>query len=93
MPLTIRLPFDRYGQRMFATRSNSSHPSLISLEAAAATARGGFACLFSTSDEYETALITERRSRGRYASSRGNWPKVMFAGCVLMVAGVVLLLA
>jgi hypothetical protein len=29
----------------------------MSLEAAAASARGGFACMFSTSDEYETALI------------------------------------
>ena len=38
----------------------------MSLEAAAASARGGFACMFSTSDEYETALITERRAQGRY---------------------------
>jgi hypothetical protein len=77
---------------MLTDRSHGSHPSLISLEAAAATARGGFACSFSTSDEYETALITQRQARGRYASSHGHWPKVMFAGCVLMVVGVVLLL-
>jgi hypothetical protein len=77
---------------MFITRSNGSHASLTSLESAAASARGGFACMFSTSDEYETALITERRAQGRYAAAHGNWPKVMFAGCVLMVAGVVMLL-
>jgi hypothetical protein len=78
---------------MLTDHSNGPHPSLISLEAAAATARSGFGCSFSSSDEYETALITERRARGRYASSHGHWPKVMFAGCVFMVVGVVLLLA
>ena len=51
---------------MDTTRSQSSHAALMSLEAAAASARGGFACMFSTSDEYETALITERRAQGRY---------------------------
>ena len=78
---------------MNTTRSNGPHAALTSLEAAAASARGGFACMFSTSDEYETALITERRAQGRYAASRGHWPKVMFAGCVLMLAGAVMLLA
>ena len=70
----------------------SSHAALMSLEAAAASARGGFACMFSTSDEYETALITERRAQGRYARPRRSWPMVMFVGCSLMVAGTVLLL-
>jgi sugar phosphate permease len=78
---------------MLTKRSNGPHGALISLEAAAASARGGFACMFSTSDEFETALIAERRAQGRYAASRGNWPTLMFAGCVLMVVGVVLLLA
>jgi hypothetical protein len=65
---------------------------LISLEAAAASARGGFACMFSTSDEFETALITERRAQGHYAPLRSRWPLIMFVGCALMVAGAVLLL-
>jgi len=78
---------------MFTARSNSSHTTPISLEAAAASARGVFACVFSTSEEYETALITERRAQGRYGSSRSNWPKVIFAGCLLMVVGAVVLLA
>jgi hypothetical protein len=77
-----------------STTRNGSHASLISLEAAATSTRGGFACMFSTSDEYESALISERRAQGRYAALRGNrWPKLMFAGCVLLVAGVVILLA
>lgn len=67
--------------------------ALMSLEAAAASARGGFGCLFSTADEYETALIAERRAQGRYTQSRSYWPIALFLGCVLVVAGIVLLLA
>ena len=68
-----------------------ANATLMSLEAAAASARGGFACLFSTSDEYETALITERRAQGRYGAPHSRWPLAMFAGCTLVVAGTVLL--
>jgi hypothetical protein len=68
-----------------------ANAALMSLEAAAASARGGFACMFSTSDEYETALILERRAQGRYGAPRSRWPLAMFAGCILMVAGAVLL--
>ena len=48
--------------------------------------------MFSTSDEYETALIRERRAQGRYDQPRSRWPAVMFVGCTLMVVGAVLLL-
>lgn len=73
--------------------SSPNAQALMSLEAAAVSARGGFACMFSTSDEYETALITERRAQGRYAPPRRRlWPLVMFAGCSLMLGGTVLLL-
>jgi hypothetical protein len=64
----------------------STHARL-SLEADETSARSGFACLFSTSDEYESALIAERRAQGRYARSRGPWPAVMVVGVALMVAG------
>jgi hypothetical protein len=77
---------------MNATRNRSAAAVLISLEAAAMSARGGFACMFSTSDEYEMALISERRAQGRYGRPRSRWPAVMFVGCALMVAGTVLLL-
>ena len=76
---------------MDSIRSSSSQAALMSLEAAAVSARGGFACLFSSSDEYETALITERRAQGRYATPHSRWPLLMFVGCTLMVAGAVLL--
>jgi hypothetical protein len=72
--------------------THNDNATLISLEAAAAAARGGFACLFSTSDEYETALISERRAQGRYHRPRNRWPIVMFAGCTLVIAGAALLL-
>jgi hypothetical protein len=77
---------------MDTIRSHDSRTALMSLEAAAVAARGGFACMFSTSDEYETALISQRRAQGRYDRRRSRWPAVMFAGCTLVVAGTVLLL-
>jgi hypothetical protein len=70
----------------------NAHATLMSLEAAAVAARGGFACMFSTSDEYESALIRERRAQGRYDTPRSRWPLAMFVCCTLMVAGTVLLL-
>jgi hypothetical protein len=76
---------------MDPARSNSSNPALVALETAAASARSGFACMFSTSDEYETALITERRAQGRYDRPRTNWPMIAFIGCCLMVVGFVIL--
>jgi hypothetical protein len=72
--------------------SSDAHSALMSLEAKAVSARGGFACMFSTSDEYETALISERRAQGRYDRRRSPWPAVMFVGGALIVAGTVLLL-
>jgi hypothetical protein len=77
---------------METTRSSNARARLTSLEAAAVSARGGFACMFSTSDEYETALISERRAQGRYGRRRSRWPAVMFVGGALMIAGTVLLL-
>jgi hypothetical protein len=76
---------------MKPTRNRGAQTILMSLESDAASARGGFACLFSTSDEYESALITERRAQGRYGRPHNPWPMLMFAGCALMVVGTVLL--
>jgi hypothetical protein len=70
--------------------NRSLSAALLSLEDRAASARGGFACLFSTSDEYETALIAERRAQGRYDQRRSPWPIIMFIGCALMMAATVL---
>jgi hypothetical protein len=77
---------------MESPRSQNAHAALMLLEADAMSARGGFACMFSTSDEYENALISERRAQGRYNQPRNRWPIVMFVGCSLVLAGSVLLL-
>lgn len=74
-------------------RSQTPTAALMSLEAAAASARSGFACMFSTSDEYETALITERRAQGRYAQPRYNWRVIAFVGVALTVTGAVIALS
>ena len=77
---------------MDSSREQNAHTVLMALEAAAISARSGFACMFSSSDEYETALIAERRAQGRYGRTASRWPLVMFAACFLVLAGTVLLL-
>ncbi len=76
---------------MESLRRQNTQAALMSLETLAASARGGFACMFSTADEYETALIAERRAQGRYDRPQNRWPTVMLVGCTLMVVGTVLL--
>ena len=77
---------------MITRRNRGARAALLDLEADAASARGGFGCMFSTSDEYESAVISERRAQGRYVQPRSLWPLVMFIGCSLLVGGSVLLL-
>ena len=76
---------------MLLARSHNVQAALQPLETAAASARGGFACMFATSDEYETALISERRAQGRYDQPRSRWAVLMFVGCILMLIGTALL--
>jgi hypothetical protein len=76
---------------MESIRTRNPQAALMSLEAAATSARGGFACMFSSSEEFETALISERRAQGHYDQRRTRWPAILFIGCSLMVVGTVLL--
>jgi hypothetical protein len=76
---------------MDSIRTRNPQAALMSLEAAAVSARGGFACMFSSSEEFETALISERRAQGRYDQRRTRWPAILFIGCCLMIVGTVLL--
>ena len=82
---------------MISSRDTHANSALRSLEAAASSARAGFACMFSTSDEYESALIDERRAQGRYGRSaaprRRLWPMAAFVGGCLAVVGTALLFA
>ena len=66
--------------------------ALLALEADAASARGGFGCMFSTSDEYENALISERRAQGRYARLQNPGPLTVFGGCTILVLAIAILL-
>ncbi len=70
---------------------HDTHKDLSALEAAATSARAGFACMFSTSDEYESALIAHRRAEGRYDAPH-DWQAMMLAGCILMLTGVLLVI-
>ena len=72
--------------------NRGARAALLSLEAQAASARGGFACTFSTSDEYESALISVRRAQGRYSRPKSNWPLVLFCGCTLLMLGTAIFL-
>jgi hypothetical protein len=73
-------------------RNRGARAALLSLEADAASARGGFACMFSTSDEYESALISERRAQGRYGRPKNVWPPALFCGFTLLMLGMAILL-
>ncbi len=68
---------------------------LVALEEVTAQARASFACMFSSSDEFEDAVIAERRAQGRYdRHGRPSWlPIGMFIGLTMVVAGAALLLA
>ena len=80
---------------MNTRRNRGVRAALLSLKADAAFARGGFACLFSTSDEYERALISERRAQGRYGHPLHRalypWPIVLFVACAMLIIASVLL--
>lgn len=76
---------------MFGSRPHDSREDISALEAAAASARAGFACIFSTSDEYESALIAYRRAQGRYDTPH-DWQAMMLVGCVLMLSGALLVM-
>ena len=59
---------------------------LSALEAHAAHAGSSFACAFSSSDEFESELITLRRAEGRYAP-RLPWMPLAVAVFASAIAG------
>lgn len=75
---------------MLSTRHEDHASDITALEAAAVSARSGFACMFSTSDEYEDALVTARRAEGRYGSPF-DWRALLLAGCVFILSGALLM--
>ncbi len=73
---------------MLIARSHDTQSDLSALQAAVESARAGFACMFSTSDEYEHALIAARRAEGRYGSPF-DWQPVVLGACALALLGVI----
>ena len=76
---------------MAMTREVSPRSALMMLDDAAHSARAGFACIFSSADEYEAALIAERRIQGHYTTSK-FWPIMLAVGCGLTIVGAALLM-
>jgi hypothetical protein len=72
---------------------NNAQAALTSLDEMAMAARSGFACLFSTADEYEQAVIMRREADGHYRRAFRPWPVILFIGCVMVMAGTALLLS
>jgi hypothetical protein len=72
---------------MIGYRDFGSSVSMTRLEAHAAQARSAWACAFSTSDEYEGALIAFRRAEGRYAAHL-PWQPTMIVTLAVALAGV-----
>ena len=64
---TARLPWRAIIDIMTSLRSVAQvEAELVALRAAAERAGRALACLFSTADEFEAAIIKERRAAGAY---------------------------
>lgn len=69
---------------MITAHSHAPKSDLGALEATVESARAGFACMFSTSDEYERALIAARRAEGRY-DAPFDWQPVLLGGSIAIL--------
>ena len=64
------------------SRSAAGSPDV--LEAFAQSAGQALACAFSSSDEYEAAVIAERRAEGRYGSRRPPLALICGVGAAIL---------
>ncbi len=72
----------------------SPHADLVALEAYAARAGAALACAYSSSAEYDAALIAERRAAGVYGPKRRRKQMlVTAAGIAAALAVIVFLIA
>jgi hypothetical protein len=68
------------GMLRFSARANAA-PDAVSLEHYAESAGAALACAYSTSAEYDAALIAERRAAGIYGPKRHRRQMLaLFAG-------------
>jgi hypothetical protein len=64
---------------------------IIALRAAAERAGTALACLFSTADEFEAAVVRVRRAQGAYGSRRAPHPLRALALTALLTLAFVLI--
>jgi len=65
---------------------------LVALRAAAERAGTALACLFSSADEFEAAVVRVRREQGAFRARRRRWPPLLSAAVIaLLVLAFVLL--
>jgi hypothetical protein len=72
--------------------SSSAYPAAqwVALEGCAQSAGHALACAFSSSDEYEAALIAERRAEGRYGLSMRRKRLVMTITAIALATAVLI---
>jgi hypothetical protein len=71
-------------------RSTTADPQILALEAYAARAGAAMACVFSSSAEFDAALIAERRAAGVYGPRRYRKQKLATAAGI--AAGLALII-
>jgi len=81
--IVVAMPVDRSVAQVEA--------ELIALRAAAERAGFALACLFSTSDEFEAAIIRERREAGAYGPQRHQGHTARAITATLVLAAVFLM--
>jgi hypothetical protein len=72
--------------------SSAAYPAAqwVALEGCAQTAGHALACAFSSSDEYEAALIAERRAEGRYGPRKRRRQVLITATAIALATAVLI---
>jgi hypothetical protein len=77
---------------MRTTHSGSADPAVLALEDYARSAGAALACIYSSSAEYDAALIAERRAAGIYSPKRRRRQMLATAAGVAVGVAAVLFL-
>jgi hypothetical protein len=72
--------------------ANSGHPAVLALEAYAERAGAALACAYSSSAEYDAALIAERRAAGVYGPRRHLRQRLAIVGGIAAGLAVIVFL-
>lgn len=75
---------------LHASRIAYPDQSLV-LEGCADSAGRALACMFSSSDEFEAALIAERRAEGRYGPRKYRKQKLVACAAMALALAIVLI--